>query len=98
MKARYLIVAATSLLVGSAAFADTQCTDTPQSSWMSQADMLRQLADTGYTIERFQVTRGDCYKMHGWDRDGKRVEMSFDPVDGRVVKMEAKMDAAMTKK
>lgn len=89
MKIRYLIVAATSLLVGSTAFADTRCTDAPQSDWMSQSDMLRTLADTGYTIERFQVTRGNCYKMHGWDKDGRRVEMSFDPVDGRVMKMEA---------
>ena len=88
MKTRYLIVAATSLLVGSAAFADTWCTDAPRSDWMSQADMLRQLADTGYTIERFQVTRGNCYKMHGWDKDGRRVEMSFDPVNGKVMKME----------
>lgn len=90
MKTRYLIVAATSLLLGTTAFAGTQCSDAPQSDWIGQADMLQMLVDAGYTIERFQLTDGNCYKMHGWDKDGKRVEVYSDPADGSVVKMETK--------
>ncbi|WP_284466675.1 PepSY domain-containing protein [Diaphorobacter nitroreducens] len=50
--------------------------------------MLRQLADTGHTIERFEVTKGQCYKMRGWDKAGNRVKVVFDPADGRIVKSE----------
>jgi len=90
MKTRYLIAAAASLLVGTTAFAGTQCTATPQSGWIGQADMLQKLVDTGYTIERFRVTDGGCYKMNGWDKVGKRIELYADPTDGSVVKMESK--------
>lgn len=90
MKTRYLIVAATALLIGTTAFAGTQCADAPQSDSIGQADMLQTLVDAGYTIERFQLTDGNCYKMHGWDKEGKRVKLYTDPADGSVVKMETK--------
>ncbi|NLF55476.1 MAG: PepSY domain-containing protein [Thauera phenolivorans] len=90
MKTRYLIVAATALLIGTTAFAGTQCTAAPQVGGIGQADMLQKLVDAGYTIERFQLTDGNCYKMHGWDKDGKRVEVYNDPADGSVVKLETK--------
>lgn len=91
MKTRHIVIAAAALLIGAPAFADTQCADTATTTWMAQSDLLRKLADTGYTIERFKVTRGNCYEMKGWDKDGKRVEIYFNPIDGKVVKMKAWM-------
>lgn len=86
MKTRHLIAAAATLLIGSAAFAGTECTTAPQANWMTQQQMLQKLVDTGYTIERFLVTKGGCYEMYGWDKDGRRVEIYHNPVDGKVVK------------
>lgn len=77
---------AVSLTLATSAFADPRCTDTPQSNWMPQATMLRNLADAGYTMDVFQVTRGSCYEIYGRDKAGAKVEIYFDPVDGKVVK------------
>lgn len=89
MNTRYLqIAAATLTLLATSAFADTRCPVTPSASAVTQETVLRQLADTGHTIERFEVTKGQCYKMRGWDKVGNRVKMVFDPADGRVVKSE----------
>jgi hypothetical protein len=86
MKTRYLFAATAALLIGSSAFAGTECTIAPQGTWMTQEQMLQKLVDTGYTIERFLVTKGNCYEMYGWDKDGRRVEIYHNPVDGKVVK------------
>lgn len=94
MKTRHLIAATATLLIGSAAFAGTECTTAPQTNWMTQQQMLQKLVDTGYTIERFLVTKGNCYEMYGWDKDGRRVEIYHNPVDGKVVK--AKTSTAVT--
>ena len=95
MKARYLSVAAIALLLGTSAFADTtQCTAARSDAWMTQSDMLRKLVDGGYTIERFAVTQGNCYQMHGWDKQGNRVRIDHDPVDGKVVKMKLSAEKA----
>ena len=84
---RYFAAVA-ALMIGASAFAETTCTDAPETRWISQEDMLQKFVNSGYTIERFQVTEGNCYQMHGWDKDGKRVEIHHDPVNGRLVKRE----------
>lgn len=86
MKTRHLITAAALLLIGSSAFAGTECTSAPQTRWMTQEQMLQQLVDSGYTIERFRITKGSCYEMSGWNKDGQRVEIYHNPVDGKAVK------------
>lgn len=86
MKTRHFVITAATLMIGTSAFAGTECTTAAQATWMPQVDMLQKLVDSGYTIERFRVTDGNCYAMHGWDKAGKRVEAYFSPVDGGVVK------------
>lgn len=91
MNTRYLPIAAAALsLLATAALADTRCPGTPPAAaaTVAQETVLRKLADTGYTIERFEVTKGQCYKMRGWDKAGNRVKVVFDPADGRIVKSE----------
>ena len=48
--------------------------------------LLQQIAEQGYQVAKFKVTDGNCYEIYGKDRDGKKVEIYFNPVDGSVVK------------
>lgn len=83
------IFAAVSLTGAASAFSATNCPNASESATKDEARMatiLRGLADSGYRIDAFKVTKGRCFEMHGLDVDGKRVEMHFDPVDGKVVK------------
>ena len=88
MKILNIAVASAALLFAGAAFAGPQCTDAPQSDWMSQDTMKQNLADQGYTIKKFKVTSGNCYEIYGMDKDGVKVEIYFNPVNGEVVKEE----------
>ncbi|MEZ5566076.1 MAG: PepSY domain-containing protein [Gammaproteobacteria bacterium] len=78
-----LVVATT--LLSAAAFAAPDCTKAPQDQWMPEATMKQKILDQGYTIKVFKVS-GNCYEIYGKDKDGKNVEIYFDPTDGRIVK------------
>lgn len=78
-----LFVAAASL--SAAAMAAPECTTAPPEQWMSQDQMKQQVIDQGYAIKVFKVS-GNCYEVYGTDKDGKKVEIYFDPTDGRIVK------------
>jgi len=39
----------------------------------------------GYKINRF-LTTGSCYEIYGKNKEGKNIEIYFNPVDGSVVK------------
>ena len=41
----------------------------------------------GYTIKTFKVS-GNCYEIYGFAKDGKKVEIYFNPVDGSIIKKE----------
>lgn len=84
MKIRYITAAAVLLFTG-AAVAGPQCTDAPQSEWMSEDAMKQQLADQGYVIDEFKVTDGNCYEIYGEDKEGVKVEIYFNPVSGEAV-------------
>ncbi len=89
MNIRYITtaaVAATTLLAGTAAIAGPQCTEAAKADWLPEAAMKQQIAEQGYQVAKFKVTDGNCYEIYGKDRDGKKVEIYFNPVDGSVVK------------
>lgn len=86
MKTRHFVVAAIALSAGTAAFASTQCTDTPKSGWLPEQAMKQKIAEAGYKIDKFKITDGNCYEIYGKDKDGRKVEIYFSPVDGSVVK------------
>lgn len=66
----------------------TQCTTEDQSQWQDQATFQQKLIEDGYRINEFKVTKGNCYEIYGWDKDQRKIEIYFNPVDGSKVKEE----------
>ena len=83
-----ILIAATLLLGSSAAFAATQCTTADKSTWQDPDKFQTQLKEQGYMISKFKVTKGNCYEIYGFNKDGKKVEIYHDPVTGKAVKTE----------
>lgn len=75
-------------LTATSAFAGPQCTKEPKSKWLDQKKFQEDLKEQGYKIKVFKVTKGDCYEIYGWDKAGKKVEIYFNPVNGKKVKEE----------
>lgn len=70
----------------SPALAGPKCTDAPKSAWMTEEAMKAKIADMGYKdIRNFKTTSGNCYEIYGHDKNGKKAEVYFNPVDGAVV-------------
>lgn len=82
-----LALASASFVLGAgAAFADPVCTTQPKSAWMSEDAMKAKIAELGYQkIKTFKVS-GSCYEIYGYDKNNKRAEVYFNPVDGSIVK------------
>ncbi|NIE76461.1 PepSY domain-containing protein [Pantoea sp. Tr-811] len=82
---------ACALLLGSgSAFAATQCTTADKSTWQNPDAFQAQLKEQGYKINKFKVTKGNCYEIYGFNKDGKKVEIYHDPVTGKAIKSEIK--------
>ena len=47
--------------------------------------MKQKILAAGYTIKEFKVS-GTCYEIYGKNARGNKVEIYFDPTDGRIVK------------
>ena len=76
------VIATTALSFGaSAAFAEPKC-DVPKEKWMKEADFKAKVEAQGYKIKTFKVTKNDCYEIYGFDKDGKKVEIYFNPETG----------------
>ncbi|MCC7442699.1 MAG: PepSY domain-containing protein [Bdellovibrionales bacterium] len=73
------------LLTSGVAHAKKNCTDQPKSKWMSIEKFKKQKEVEGYKIRKFKQP-GTCYEIYGTDKNGKDVEIYFNPVDGRIVK------------
>ena len=68
------------------AHADPTCTTEPRSKWMAES-AFKEMAVKEHKISevrKFEVTDTNCYEIYGF-RDGKQVEIYFNPVDGKVV-------------
>lgn len=76
------------LIASGSTFAATQCTTADRSTWQDPEKFQAQLKEQGYKINKFKVTKGNCYEIYGVDKDGKKVEIYHDPVTGKVVKSE----------
>lgn len=73
--------------LATSAYAKKNCTTEPSSKWMSEADFKKKIEAEGYKISKFKQP-GTCYEIYGKNKDGKKVEVYFNPVDGSVVKEE----------
>lgn len=67
------------------ALAKKSCTEEPQEKWMSVDAFKKKVTEEGYKIRKFKQP-GTCYEIYGTDKDGNKVEIYFNPVDGSVVK------------
>ncbi len=75
------------MMLGSAvASAQTQCTSEPKEKWQDQTAFQEKLKEMGYKINVFKVTKGNCYEIYGWDKEGKKVEIYFNPITSAIVK------------
>lgn len=82
------IIGSLAIVLGSgAALADADCPAAPKDTWMTEAQMKQKIADMGYTHDVFKVS-GNCYEIYGKNKDGKEVEVYFNPLDGSIVKEE----------
>jgi len=68
-----------------AAHAKKDCTAEPKSKWMSEDDFKKKAEADGYKISKFKQP-GSCYEIYGTNKEGKKVEIYFNPVDGSIVK------------
>lgn len=75
------------LAVSGNVLASADCTSEPREKWMSHAEMQQKILDMGYTIDRFKID-DSCYEIYGRDSANRKVEVYFNPVNGKVVKEE----------
>ena len=87
-----VLLAATVMVLGSQALAHSkvECTTEPKDKWQDQTAFQDKLKADGYKIKVFKVTKGNCYEIYGWDKEGKKVEIYFNPITAAVVKEERK--------
>ncbi len=71
------------------AMASTPCTDAPRDKWLPQQDVKASLEKQGYNVKRLKVDDG-CYEAYVTGKDGKKLELKINPVDGAVVEEESK--------
>lgn len=84
-----LSVAVASLLVSGIAVSsnsDLECTDAPQSEWMSEEEITAKAEELGYEVRKVKADDG-CYEVYA-KRDGERYEVYFHPITGEVVEEE----------
>lgn len=69
------------------AHAGADCKAYPKEEWASEATLKQALKDEGYTIKKFKID-GNCYEIYGRNKQGKKVEIYFDPKTLEIVKAE----------
>lgn len=82
---KHLLILSLVLLTNNSAFAKKSCTDQPKDKWMTEEDFKKKVEADGYKIRKFKQP-GSCYEIYGTNKDGKSVEIYFNPVDGSIVK------------
>lgn len=70
----------------SVAIAGPTCTTKPSSQWLPEAEMKTKIGASGYVIDVFKKTKGNCYEIYGRTEDGRRVEVYYHPITGAMVK------------
>jgi len=67
------------------AAAGDHCTNAPRSDWKPVHEISSHATQLGYSV--FEVERdGSCYKIKGFDKNGARVKILYNPQTGEPVK------------
>ncbi len=85
MKKQAILLGLMLSLAGGVAQAKKNCTDQPKDKWMKEEDFKKKMEAEGYKIRKFKQP-GSCYEIYGTNKEGKNVEIYFNPVDGSIVK------------
>ncbi len=73
-----VLVSGAWMLAAGAAQAGPSC-DVPKDKWMNEGEFKARLEKDGYQIKTFKVSKGNCYEIYGHDKDGKKVEIYYNP-------------------
>lgn len=82
------IVGALALLAISApamAHGFDDCTKEAKDKWKPQAEAEAAATAAGYTVTKSKI-EGSCYEVYAKDKDGKVLELFYNPVDLQLVK------------
>jgi len=80
-----IFISAAIILTALASAAKDNCTDQPKDKWMKEEDFKAKMEAEGYKIRKFKQP-GTCYEIYGTDKNGKKIEIYFNPVDASIVK------------
>ena len=69
---------------------DVACTSAPQAEWRSLDDVKTAAEALGYKDVRKVEVEDRCYEAYAFDKDGRRVEIYFDPVSLKIVRVKDK--------
>ena len=81
-----ITLAIAAICISFPAFAGPQCTDEPESKWLTEAEFRERIQPLGHDIVLLKKTAGNCYEIYAKDGSGNRVEIYFDPITAEVVK------------
>lgn len=73
------------LVLSTVAVAGPECTTEPKSKW-KDAKAFEEELKKEYKVKVFKVTKGNCYEIYGWNKEGKKIEIYFHPITGAKVK------------
>lgn len=85
MKSTTLILSAVLATASLGVLASERCSDAPKDQWMSREAIEQHFIDSGYTVREVEGDDDGCYEIKATDKDGRRVEIYADPVDGHIV-------------
>lgn len=82
-----IVFSAVALGLAGPAFAHgfDDCTKEPKEKWKPQAEAEAAAKTAGYSVTRSKVA-GSCYEVYATDKDGKKFELFYNPVDLSLVK------------
>ncbi len=87
MNTKSLFITAFALtgLISFNAFSDPICTKESPDTWIPIDAAKEMVKSLGYKVKKFKKTSTGCYELYGYDKNGKRAEIYYNPVDMSVV-------------
>jgi hypothetical protein len=85
LKCAVLAFAATIVAGPALAHGFDDCTKEAKDKWKPQAEAEAAATAAGYSVTKSKV-EGSCYEVYAKDKDGKKFELFYNPVDLQLVK------------
>ena len=85
LKGAVRVLAAAAIAGPALAHGFDDCTKEAKDKWKPQAEAEAAATAAGYTVTKSKV-EGSCYEVYAKDKDGKKFELFYNPVDLQLVK------------